>query len=1502
MTKPDGTTQALANNATTYAAQENGLYTFTLTADGETIAQDITIEKIDKVKPTATLTAAGGTGGVYHTLSMAAKASDNASGVAKVEYAFTTAATAPGTGWTAATDSDKLADGRYRIQYTAAQTKQTTIYLYVRVTDNAGNTTTVKSDAYIVIKEPSESQKPKITLTAPNTDWTNQDVTLTWKIENAGAGNCTVYADGKTLTGKKANDTDTFKVSQNGVYMVSLTDENGDSASAALAVNNIDKEPPVLEEPNITPTTKWAREKRVEFLKIEDNHTPQYDEKGATGYSGSGKSTGYDYKRNNGSYTHVNVSSVVALSTDTNATYTFRITDKAGNVTEKSVVLDGIDRTKPKLTVTVNATKKASGWYTDSTVPVTLEFTDPANGHEGGVPSGVKSVQYAFVNPTSPTDTPTVPASLTSLGSQAVAKGSATCNLTQNGIWYLYCKVTDNAGNETAGWMNADGELTASASQAAPIKKDSYKGSGTITGQTTSVAATTGLTIFFELYYGPSGGRRTWSGSASASRYEENSGPNTKKSRTEYNSIKTTGTKYIYYKPNSWGTNYYWSFYVRKVTFDSQGGSTVEPHLVWTTQSSASTSTKVDCSLTKPTDPTRTGYTFKGWYTDAACSDGKAFDFENQTQVRVDTTLYAKWEAIPYNVTYHLMMPDYEVHHYEGTGTPNYTSYRTYTETEYQAPDDKTTYFYAQKMELPVPELPSDVTGFTFDGWYTNENYTGTRYTSIPETTASDMEYYARWLDTQAPVRGSATFWYTTGQDYLHNSWYRAIVTVGYKFRENVAIDPDSAEYQIDGGEWKKGSYRRPSHQIGTYWEIDAKEVLEGIHTYRYKVTDTSGNSSEIATDTMRIDKTNPTADPLTYSAEPIELYKYVSENYPNYTYVNETQEGNYQQKALFFSEAPTISIPVHDKPAAGANACSGLWKLSYTETHLSAKGEELSSQTVEVELTGQKGKEDGTAEITLQPYENDNTYYHGKITDIRIYDMAGNSKQIGSTEEIYVNTRDPYFTDWKLVNTSAGINTVVDSDTWYNADSLAGGTRLHMGFERATYKRLQIYRNGELIQTKQNHHVATFTGGDVIENIEKDTGINTYTAVLEDWYGNIITTSITLKISGGKEQTPKAACDYPADAVAQLAPNMAYKIKDTLNNKTYSVSTNERGEIPFVFQGTDLAGKTITIVKNGDGGYTSDSDAQTLKIKERPKTYAVIHSQQPNIEAELLQEAGDAQIKLTIDADSYAWEYKTPDGAWTDVPADGTVKNLPTGKIQLRAKAKAQTQTPDDGYPHGEASEHTISAGAGTITAQFDLNDSNGTTATNKPADQTKLTYKSRLKEPAAPKRQGYDFIGWHHQGSGYQADGSSDTTWHFKDDAATNTKANIVGDILGTDRANYQYTKVENNVYYVTLYADWRENVNPTLTATLKTTTNGTAGNADGKNFYPNLFIDLTYSDNVGITKLFVKKDSGAYTELTGNGIGSGTANTSYSLTYNDIEEGIQPILLRHRTPQAT
>ena len=83
------------------------------------------------------------------------------------------------------------------------------------------------------------------------------------------------------------------------------------------------------------------------------------------------------------------------------------------------------------------------------------------------------------------------------------------------------------------------------------------------------------------------------------------------------------------------------------VTFDTNGGSAVDPVTV-----------DAGSTVTKPADPTKSGYTFGGWYKDSTLQT--PWDFANGT-VTADTTLYAKWTANPPAPSYDDSDPTYAV-------------------------------------------------------------------------------------------------------------------------------------------------------------------------------------------------------------------------------------------------------------------------------------------------------------------------------------------------------------------------------------------------------------------------------------------------------------------------------------------------------------------------------------------------------------------------------------------------------------------------------------------------------------------------------------------------------------------------------------------------------------------------------------------------------------------------------------------------------------------------
>ena len=143
------------------------------------------------------------------------------------------------------------------------------------------------------------------------------------------------------------------------------------------------------------------------------------------------------------------------------------------------------------------------------------------------------------------------------------------------------------------------------------------------------------------------------------------------------------------------------------VTFASQGGSAPEP--------GSKTVTYASAYGTLP-EVTQSGYTFNGWYTEA--TGGTEVTSTTMVTTADNHTLYAQWEAIPptmFTVTFN-----------GNGGTPSSDSL--------QVEDGNT-----------VETLPTAIwEGYTFEGWNTAANGSGTAFTT--ETTVTgDITVYAQW-------------------------------------------------------------------------------------------------------------------------------------------------------------------------------------------------------------------------------------------------------------------------------------------------------------------------------------------------------------------------------------------------------------------------------------------------------------------------------------------------------------------------------------------------------------------------------------------------------------------------------------------------------------------------------------------------------------------------------------------------------------------------------------
>ena len=419
------------------------------------------------------------------------------------------------------------------------------------------------------------------------------------------------------------------------------------------------------------------------------------------------------------------------------------------------------------------------------------------------------------------TDTSKKPATgMVNLDAAAVAAGEYTISLSDYyGTCYLYYKVTDRKGNVRDGFSDQ-------------IKKDDVHRLE-FTGPDKARPLSAGLPMRVSLTYGPSGGKLT--GTAQTEVLAELSAyqgiyrfSELKKTQPVY-TVKNTGAKQIQYYKNAYSDSNACeqkTFYVRQITFDSQGGSSVESQLIWTTYNGLIPGSDVQCAVTEPQEPVREGYTFGGWYEDAECTDSRKFDFDTQSQVMTDKALFAKWIPNSYRVYYNLSLPDGSV---------------------YEPEDMYKTYVHGQELVMPVPSQD----GYAFCGWYDNASYTGTAYTKIGAAEYGDKTCYGYFQDVQKPklaasvesnVSPNTKGWYSTDQ-----------IRIALSYSDNKGVK--SLYGKVDDG----GYVEIPGviTQGGTTVTKDYA-CVEGTHTYTFKAVDAAGNETVTDALTVKLDTIKP--------------------------------------------------------------------------------------------------------------------------------------------------------------------------------------------------------------------------------------------------------------------------------------------------------------------------------------------------------------------------------------------------------------------------------------------------------------------------------------------------------------------------------------------------------------------------------------------------------------------------------------------------------------------
>lgn len=210
-----------------------------------------------------------------------------------------------------------------------------------------------------------------------------------------------------------------------------------------------------------------------------------------------------------------------------------------------------------------------------------------------------------------------------------------------------------------------------------------------------------------------------------------------------------------------------WNNAMFTVSFDTGGGSDVKAQTV-----------RRGGTVSKPTDPTRAGYLFGGWYQ----GDAK-YDFS--TPVSADLTLSAHWRAYPSAKVFTVS--------FDTAGGSKVASQKVKDGAKASRPADPTR------------------SGYSFDGWYKG----GAKYDFSTPVTA-DVTLTARWKAVSEPavrngwvVEDGVRHWYENGRmarshafyDRASDAWYWADADGSIARDKDVFIPKDESD-RSKGGKW----------------------------------------------------------------------------------------------------------------------------------------------------------------------------------------------------------------------------------------------------------------------------------------------------------------------------------------------------------------------------------------------------------------------------------------------------------------------------------------------------------------------------------------------------------------------------------------------------------------------------------------------------------------------------------------------------------------------------
>ena len=178
----------------------------------------------------------------------------------------------------------------------------------------------------------------------------------------------------------------------------------------------------------------------------------------------------------------------------------------------------------------------------------------------------------------------------------------------------------------------------------------------------------------------------------------------------------------------------------------------------------------------KPSDPTKTGHTFAGWFSDAGCTTPMDW---SQTMPDANKTVYAKWTVNKYNLILHNIDPD-----------------PTMIDVSYGTP-----------LSGVKPEDPTRV-GYSFDGWFEDSTFNYAMNWNVPMPDAP-VEVWAKWRRKKFSVSFFMTEQDSTPMYIYTDVYYEGVVPAGYY------NDPTRTGYVFKGWRYRDGDDNEQPFVLG---------------------------------------------------------------------------------------------------------------------------------------------------------------------------------------------------------------------------------------------------------------------------------------------------------------------------------------------------------------------------------------------------------------------------------------------------------------------------------------------------------------------------------------------------------------------------------------------------------------------------------------------------------------------------------------------------------------